>query len=34
MIPLPLVDLRKLPEPEREAEAMRLATEDARRPFT
>ena len=33
MIPLPLVDLRKLPEPEREAEAMRLATEDARRPF-
>ena len=33
MISLPLVDLRKLPEPERETEAMRLATEDARRPF-
>ena len=33
MIPLPLVDLRKLQEPEREAEAIRLATEDARRPF-
>ena len=33
MISLPLVDLRRLQEPEREAEAMRLATEDARRPF-
>lgn len=33
MFPLPLVDLRKLPEVARETEAMRLATEDARRPF-
>ena len=33
VIPLPLVDLRKLREAEREAEAMRLATEDAQRPF-
>lgn len=31
--PVPLVDLRHLPEPEGEAEAVRLATEDARRPF-
>jgi len=30
---LPLVDLRSLPEAEREPEALRLATEDARRPF-
>jgi len=30
---VPLVDLRHLPETEREAEAIRLATEDARRPF-
>src|SRR5215831_15332919 len=33
MISLPLVDLRKLSEPERERKATRLATEDARRPF-
>jgi amino acid adenylation domain-containing protein len=32
-IPLPLVDLRKLTEAEREKEARRLATEDAQRPF-
>jgi len=31
--PLPVMDLHKLPEAEREAEAVRLATEDARRPF-
>ena len=30
---LPVVDLRGLPETEREAESVRLATEDARRPF-
>ena len=30
---LPVVDLRELPEAEREAEAMRLATEEAKRPF-
>src|SRR6266853_3713315 len=30
---LPLVDLRRLDESEREAEALRLATQDARRPF-
>jgi amino acid adenylation domain-containing protein len=30
---LPVVDLRGLREPEREAEALRLATEDSRRPF-
>jgi hypothetical protein len=30
---LPFVDLRELPRPEREAEARRLATEEARRPF-
>ncbi|HXM49944.1 MAG TPA: amino acid adenylation domain-containing protein, partial [Pyrinomonadaceae bacterium] len=30
---LPLVDLRRLNESEREAEALRLATQDARRPF-
>jgi hypothetical protein len=33
MIPLPLIDLRGLPEEERETEALRLATEDAWRPF-
>src|SRR5437899_1467382 len=33
VFPLPMMDLRKLPEAEREAEAVRLATEDARRPF-
>ncbi len=31
--PLPFVDLHELPEAEREAEAKRLATVDARRPF-
>jgi acyl carrier protein len=31
--PLPVKDLRKLTKPERESEAKRLATEDARRPF-
>lgn len=31
---LPVVDLRALPDAEREAEAMRLATADARRPFS
>jgi amino acid adenylation domain-containing protein len=30
---LPVVDLRGLPEVKREAEALRLATEDSRRPF-
>lgn len=30
---LPVVDLRHLPREEREAEALRLASEDARRPF-
>jgi amino acid adenylation domain-containing protein len=30
---LPLVDLSNLAEPEREGEALRLATQDARRPF-
>ncbi|WP_445299506.1 amino acid adenylation domain-containing protein [Microcoleus sp. B3-A4] len=30
---LPIVDLRKLPETEREAEAQRLAAEEAQRPF-
>lgn len=30
---LPIFDLRRLPEAEREAEALCLATEDARRPF-
>jgi len=29
----PVIDLRKLPETEREAEARRLATEDSRQPF-
>ncbi len=33
VFPLPTTDLRKLPEAEREAEAVRLATEDAQRPF-
>lgn len=31
--PVPLVDLRHLPDTEREAEALSLATKDARRPF-
>jgi hypothetical protein len=31
--PLPLIDLRAIPEPEREAEARRLATEHVRVPF-
>jgi hypothetical protein len=31
--PLPMVDLRPLPHGDREAEARRLATEEARRPF-
>jgi amino acid adenylation domain-containing protein len=31
--PLPVIDLRQLPEKERCAEAVRLATADARRPF-
>ncbi len=33
VFPLPMTDLRKLPEAEREAEAVRLATENAQRPF-
>src|SRR5207245_8948589 len=33
VFPLPTTDLRKLPEAEREAEAVGLATEDAQRPF-
>ncbi|HVN18035.1 MAG TPA: amino acid adenylation domain-containing protein [Dongiaceae bacterium] len=32
-VKLPVIDLRALPESQREAEALRLATEDARRPF-
>ena len=32
-VPLPVVDLTAMPPPEREAEAARRATEDARRPF-
>jgi amino acid adenylation domain-containing protein len=32
-IPLPVIDLSALPEPERDAEACRLAIEEARRPF-
>ncbi len=32
-IKTPIVDLRRLPASEREAEAMRLASEDARKPF-
>jgi surfactin family lipopeptide synthetase A len=32
-IKLPLIDLRELPLPQREAEATRIATEDAREPF-
>jgi amino acid adenylation domain-containing protein/non-ribosomal peptide synthase protein (TIGR01720 family) len=32
-LPLPVQDLRHLPEPEREGEALRIATEEARRPF-
>ena len=34
VIPLPLVDLRKMQGAEREAEGIRLAREDARRPFS
>lgn len=32
-VALPYVDLRKIPESSRRAEALRIATEDARRPF-
>jgi non-ribosomal peptide synthetase component F/acyl carrier protein len=32
-VPLPVVDLTHLPESEREAEALRLASEEAQRPF-
>ncbi|HHH41604.1 MAG TPA: amino acid adenylation domain-containing protein, partial [Chloroflexi bacterium] len=32
-LPLPVVDLRSLPKARREAEALRLATEEAQRPF-
>jgi surfactin family lipopeptide synthetase A len=32
-VKLPVMDLRSLPQAEREAEALRLATEDARKPF-
>src|SRR2546421_5994071 len=32
-IPLPLIDLRRLPRDERDAGALRLATEDVKRPF-
>ena len=32
-VPLPLVNLQEMPSLEREAEALRLATEDARKPF-
>jgi amino acid adenylation domain-containing protein/non-ribosomal peptide synthase protein (TIGR01720 family) len=32
-VPLPVVDLRSLPTSEREAEALRLATQEARQPF-
>lgn len=32
-VALPLVDLRHLPQPERDAAALNLATQDARRPF-
>ena len=32
-LPLPVIDLRDLPPPEREREALRLATEEARKPF-
>ena len=32
-VALPLIDLQKLPEPEREAEAMRLARDEAMEPF-
>jgi amino acid adenylation domain-containing protein len=32
-VPLPVIDLRALPEEEREAEGMRLAVEEAQRPF-
>ena len=33
MLSLPVIDLQDLPQTRREAEAMRLATEEARRPF-
>ena len=33
ILPLPVVDLRELPELRRETEALRLATEEAQRPF-
>jgi amino acid adenylation domain-containing protein len=32
-VPLPVVDLRGMPDPERDAEAARLATDHARKPF-
>jgi Condensation domain len=32
-IPLPVIDLRDLPEAEREAEVQRLTTQEAQRPF-
>ncbi|MEK7784032.1 MAG: condensation domain-containing protein, partial [Chloroflexota bacterium] len=32
-LPVSLTDLQRLPAPEREAEALRLATEEAQRPF-
>ncbi len=32
-VPLPVVDLRHLPDEQREAEALRIATEDARKPL-
>src|SRR5207244_3108368 len=32
-LPLPVIDLRHLPASEREGEALRLASEEARRPF-
>ena len=32
-VPLSVIDLRELPDAEREAEALRLVTEEARRPF-
>src|SRR5262249_45309214 len=32
-VPLPVVDLRGMPAPERDAEAARLATDHARKPF-
>jgi hypothetical protein len=32
-LPVPVMDLRTLPEPKREAEALRLATQEAQQPF-